>query len=159
MTSETNDSWQQKDVIADYANELQQIEMEGYERVVRKARNTVFRAGGLIFPGEMISMFAAGTGFNLIIALSGAGIFIAFAFWTKKKTYTAVISGLLAFTCIIILGAVANSVSDGAPGVLKALFSGILVKVIILINLIIPIKDAKTLQEAEPKPLWKILPK
>jgi hypothetical protein len=125
MTNETNDTRQQKDVIADYASELQQIEMEGYERAVRKARNALFWAGGLIFLGEMISMFSTGTGFNLmilIIALFEAGIFIALAFWTKKKPYTAVISGLGAFIGIIIPGAVANGVTDGAPGVLKALF-------------------------------------
>jgi hypothetical protein len=152
MPNEINGPGQQTDVIADYASELQQLEMEGYERAVRKAKNALFWAGGLIFLGEMISMFSSGAGFSLIIfiiALMEAGIFITFAFWTKKKPYAAVISGLIAFIGIIILGAVANGITDGAPGVLKALFSGIIVKVIILVNLILPLKDAKALQQVK----------
>jgi hypothetical protein len=152
MTTETNDPAPQADVIADYASELQQIEMEGYELAVRKARKALFWAGGLIFLGEMISMFTAGGGFSpliFIIALIEAGIFIALAFWTKKKPYAAVVSGLIAFIGIIILAAVANGITDGATGVFKALFGGIIVKVIILVNLILPLKDAKALQQAK----------
>ena len=84
----------------------------------------------------------------LLIACIEAGIFIALAFWTKKKPYTAVITGLIAFIAIILLSVVINGMEDGSAGVLKALFSGIVVKVIILVNLILPIKDAKALQEA-----------
>lgn len=142
---------QQENVIADYANELKQIEMERYELAVRKARNALFWAGGLIFLGEMIAMFREDLGFQpvlFIIALIEAGIFIGLAFWTKKKPYTAVVSGLIAFIGIILLSVIVNGMADGNTGIFKALFSGIIVKVIILINLIRPLKDAKALQEA-----------
>jgi hypothetical protein len=152
MTPETNDPAQQKDVIADYASELQQIEMEGYERAVKKARNALFWAGGLYFFWEMIGMFRSETSFNLIwfiIAIIEAGIFIALALWTKSKPYTAVLIGLVYFILLIILSAFASAVEEGSMGVFKALFGGIIVKVIIIVNLILPIKDAKALQEAK----------
>jgi hypothetical protein len=151
MTTENNNPAQQDNVIADYANEMKQVEMAGYERAVRKARNALFWAGGLIFLGEMIAMYGQGFGFQpllLLIACIEAGIFIALAFWTKKKPYTAVITGLIAFIAIILLAVVVNGMEEGSARVLKALFGGILVKVIILVNLILPLKDAKALQEA-----------
>ncbi len=43
--------------IADYANELKQLEMQGYETAVRKARNALFWTAGLVFLGEMIGNF------------------------------------------------------------------------------------------------------
>ena len=152
MTTETNDHGQQQDVIADYANELQQIEMEGYERAVRKARKALFWAGGLYFFWEMIGMIRSEGGFNLawfIIAVVEAGIFIALAFWTKSKPYTAVLTGLIYFIGLIILSAFALAMQEGSIGVFKALFSGIILKVIIIVNLVLPIKDAKALQEAK----------
>ena len=152
MITENKDSNQEENVIAEYANELKQIEIEGYELAVRKARNALFWAGGLIFLGEMISMFGQGLGFQpilFLIAIAEAGIFIGLAFWTKKKPYTAVLTGLIAFIAIILLSVIVNGMVDGSAGVLKALFGGIIVKVIILVNLILPLKDAKALQEAK----------
>lgn len=150
MSTENVSPDQQKDIIADYANEIQQIQMEGNERSVRKARNALFWAGGLIFFWEMIAMFRT-TGFDpliFIIALVEGGIFIALAFWTRKKPYSAILTGLAVFIAFIALSVVLNGMVEGGVGVLKALFSGIIVKVIILVNLILPIKDAKELQEA-----------
>lgn len=152
MTPETNDPGQQKDVITDYANELQQIEMEGYERAVRKARKALFWAGGLYFIWEMIDMGRTEDSLNLIwfvIAIIEAGIFIALAFWTKSKPYTAVLIGLIYFIGLIVLSVIGMAVLEGSLGVLKALFSGIIVRVIIIVNLILPLKDAKALQEAK----------
>ena len=151
MTAENKNPDQQENVISEYASELKQLEMEGYELAVRKARNALFWAGGLIFLGEMISMFGQGLGFQPIlfaVALVEAGIFIALAFWTKKKPYTAVVTGLIAFIGILLLSVIVNGMVEGSAGVLKALFGGIIVKVIILVNLILPLKDAKALQEA-----------
>lgn len=42
-----------------------------------------------------------------------------------------------------------NTLVDGSVGLLKGIFSGIIIKVIILVNLILPIKDAKELQEVK----------
>ncbi|MEO5563630.1 MAG: hypothetical protein ABIR18_09355 [Chitinophagaceae bacterium] len=152
MTTEsTNGPDQQKDVIADYANEIQQIQMEGYERAIRKARNALFWAGGLIFFWEMVAMFRADLGFDIFafgFALIIGGIFVLLAFWTKKKPYSAILTGIAVFIAYLALVVVINGMVEGSEGVLKALVGGIIIKIVILVNLILPIKDAKALQEA-----------
>lgn len=153
MTNDnTNNSNEQKSVIADYANEINQIRMEGYERAIRKARNALFWAGGLIAFWEIFAMIRSGVGFEPIsfgFAIIIGGVFIALGFWTKKKPYTAIITGLIVFIAYIGLVVLANTLVEGSTGLLKGIFSGIIVKVIILVNLILPIKDAKELQEAK----------
>jgi len=152
MTTPNEPPDQQKDIIADYANEMHQIQMEGYERTVRRARNALFWAGGLIFVGEMIAMFSQTEGFDpllFIIAIVEGGIFVALAFWTKKKPYSAIVTGFIVFVSFIILSMVLSAMVDGAAGAAKALVSGWLVKLIILMNLIRPLQDAKALQEAK----------
>jgi hypothetical protein len=144
------------DSISDHYNAIRQIELEGYEIGVRKARNSLYWTGALVFAGEMIAMYAAGAGFNimiLIIALFESGVFVALALWTKKKPYTAIVSGLGAFIGILVLSAVANTYQNGGEGFLTSVFSGLLVKVIILANLIKSINDAKTLQAARKEKL------
>lgn len=138
--------------IADYADELKQIEMQGYETAVRKARNALFWTAGLVFLGEMISMMRSGLGFDAVIfgiALVEAGVFIGLALWTKKKPHTAVITGLIVFIGFIILSVVLNGMAEGSEGAMKAIFSGIIVKVIILVTLIKAISDANALQKAK----------
>src|SRR4029079_15853251 len=100
MTTPNDQPDQQKDIIADYANEIQQIKIEGYERTVRRARNALFWAGGLIFLGEMIAMFRTYAQFDIvifIIALVEGGIFVGLAFSTKKKPFTAIVTGFIVF--------------------------------------------------------------
>ncbi|MBC7889956.1 MAG: hypothetical protein H7Z13_18930 [Ferruginibacter sp.] len=119
--------------------------------LVRKARNALYWTAGLVFAGEMIAMFNGGGEFNiyiLIISLIEAGIFVTLAFWTRKRPYTAIIAGPIAFIGIILFSAIANTFTDGGVGFLKAIFSGFIVKAIILINLIKALRDGKTLQNA-----------
>ena len=139
------------DVIADHFNELQQIELEGYELAVRKARNALFWTAGLILFWELFSMYRAINDFDptiVIFAFVTAGIFAGLGFWTKKKPYTALVTGLAAFIFYILLVVTLNGLVNGAAGVAAGLFSGIIVKVVILVNLIRPLKDAKALQQA-----------
>lgn len=139
-------------VIANFVDEIKQIEMEGYELRVRKARNALYWTAGLIFLGEMIGMGQSGAGFDpliVVIALAEAGVFIGLALWTKKKPYTAVLTGLIAFIGLIILSVVVNGIADGSEGVVKALLGGIIIRVIILVNLISALSHARALQAAK----------
>lgn len=140
---------EQEDLIAEYHTGMRQLEIEGYENVVKKARNALFWAGGLIFISELIAMYRIYGTFDstlLIFALIEAGVFIGLAFFTKKKPYTAIVLGLIAFAGVIVLSVVGNGMQDGGAGVLKALFSGILVKILIILALVRPLKEAKELQ-------------
>jgi hypothetical protein len=148
----TTEPRKQENIIADYADELKQIEISSFETGVRKARTALFWIAGLVFLGEMIGMMQAGTGFDpviFVIAILEAGVFIALALWTKKKPYTAVVTGLIAFIGIIAVSAVLYGILEGSEGVLKSLVSGIIVKVVILVTLIKALSDAKALQRAK----------
>lgn len=138
------------DLIADDLEGIRQIEMEGYELGVKKARNALFWTAGLIFIGEMIAGGQGGGEMGLVIgiALVEAAIFVALALWTKKKPYTAVLVGLCAFIGILLLGVIANTLIDGATGAIKAIFGGIIVKVVIIVILVRSLGDAKALQQA-----------
>ena len=139
-----------QDQIADYHADINQIELEGYELRVKKARNALFWAAGLILAGEVFVYVRTGAevepiGVSIIAVI--VGTFIALALWTKKKPYTAILSGIIAFILYILLVTVINGYADGAEGVFKALFGGILVKILIFVALIRPLQDAKELQK------------
>lgn len=139
----------QQDLVTNHLNEIEEFEVEGYEAVVRKARNALFWAGGLIFAGEMISMFQMVGGFDPYIFGIGvleAGVFIGLAFYTRKKPHLAIVIGLIAFCLIILISATLSAMTMGIEGLLKSLVGGIIVKIAILIALIRPLGDAKELQ-------------
>ncbi len=149
----TTDNDQPKEgALADQFEELRQIELEGYELAVKKARNALFWTAGLIFFWEMFAIWKDTGSFDpfvLAFASGVAAIFIGLALWTKKKPYTALITGIIVFVLYIALVVVVNGMAEGIKGVLAGLFSGIIVKILIFINLFRPIKDAKLLQEAK----------
>lgn len=139
-----------QDLIADYHADINQIELEGYELRVKKARNALFWAAGLILLGEILVYVRSGDEldmYGVAIITVIVGTFIGLALWTKKKPYTAIVAGIIAFILYILLVVVVNGYAEGAAGVLKALFSGILVKVLIFVALIRPLQDAKELQK------------
>ena len=138
-----------KDLISDYVDEMRQIEMDGYEAAIKKARNALFVASVLIFAGEMLGMAQDGVGFDytiLIVALVEAGIFIALALWTRNRPYSAVKGGLIVFVGLYVLAAVVNGIEFGTSGVIKTLTGGFIVKIAIIVTLVRALKDARTLQ-------------
>lgn len=131
-----------EDVISDYYDGVKQLEMEGYETGIKKARNALFITAALIVIGEVIAVARLGVGFPpiaiLIIAIE-AGLFIGLALWTKSKPYTAIIIGLILFILFWVLQVVLN----GGAGI----YSGIIVKVIIIVVLVGALKPAKAWED------------
>ena len=138
--TETN----QEHPISDYFEGVRKLEIEGYETGIKKARTALFVTAALIFAGELIGVAIAGLPITpqlLGIAVVEAGIFVALAFWTKTKPYSAIITGLIVF---IALWAAAIAVL-GARGAV----SGIIVRIIILYYLISAMKPAKAWEQAK----------
>ncbi|HEX2629313.1 MAG TPA: hypothetical protein VHM26_09880, partial [Chitinophagaceae bacterium] len=81
-----------------------------------------------------------------IIILIEVSIFIALGIWTKKKPYTAILTGLIIFTIMIIIS-VYNGSEAGTQGLARSLTSGVLIKLIIFVTLIKAVNDAKELQK------------
>ena len=138
--------------ITAYHDHIRDSELMQFEAGVKKARNALFWAGGLIFLGEMIAMARAQNGFDPYIfgiAVVEAGIFIALGLWTKKKPYTAIVTGLIAFILIMIFATVVAGMLQGAEAAGRILAGGIVVKILIVVALVRPIKNARELQRAK----------
>jgi prepilin signal peptidase PulO-like enzyme (type II secretory pathway) len=136
--------------IAAYHDEIAQIQKEGHELTIRKARNVLFVAAGLVLLSYIISMVSSPEIINIIdmgIMVFFVGAFTILAFWTKKKPYTAIIGGITVFALFIIFNVAVRVYQEGATGIITGLLGGWLFKVIILVALIRPLKDAKELQE------------
>lgn len=147
---ENNQSQQpQEDLISEYVNEMREMDMEYSQHSVKKARNALYVVAVLVFIAEMIAMFMSDEGFNyltLIIAILEAGIFVALALWTKRKPYTAIITGITAYIGLILLAVAYSGYIDGAEAAIKAAVSGIIVKIAILVTLFKALSDAKAIQ-------------
>lgn len=135
--------------IAAYHDEIAEIQQEGYRLTIRNARNMLFVAAGLILLQYIIAMVSNPYIINPIdmgIMVFFIGSFTALAFWTKKKPYTAIIGGLVVFALYIIFQVAIRMYMEGSVGALKGLLGGWLFKIMILVALIKPLKDAKELQ-------------
>ena len=139
----TNQTAGNENEISDYYDGLKQIEIQGYETGVKKARTALFVTAGLLFVGELISVGLTGltlTPLLIGIALIESAIFVGLAFWTNTKPYTAIIVGLVIFIGMWIL-AIIGSGFMGAIG-------GIIVRIIIISYLISALKPAKAWEDA-----------
>ena len=129
-------------VISDYYDGVKQLEMEGHESGIKKARNALFATAAILLIGEIINAGISGYGFTpLLVAIIVAevGAFIALGFWTKTKPYAAIVTGLILF---ILLWVLAIVVIGG-----KATYSGILVRIIIIWYLASALKPARAWEE------------
>ena len=131
-----------KDVIADYYDGVKQMEMEGHETGIKKARNALFVTAVLVTVSELITARAQGFDFTPLIvgiALAEGGVFAALAFWTKKKPFSAIVVGLILF---LLLWAVVIYV-NGVTGI----YSGIIFRVIVIVYLAQAIKPARAWEQ------------
>jgi hypothetical protein len=144
ITHTTPPEEKKEDVIADYYESVKQLEIEGHETGIKKARNALFITAGLLLLGEIISAGSSGmelTPLAIAIIVVEVGIFIALAFWTKTKPYSAIIVGLIVFILLWVA-------SIALIGV-KAAYSGIIIRIIIIVNLVSALKHAKAWEDAK----------
>ena len=139
------------DSIAGYHDEIAHIHQEGMELGVKKARNALFWTGGLILFWEVLNFVRAGvTPDPIYMVILGVvvGAFIALGFWTKKRPYTAIVLGIILFFAYWLAVVLLFYFFDGsATNIFKALISGIIVKIIIIVTLFRALPDAKELQQ------------
>ena len=139
MTGQSNPPGKNEpqNVISDYLEGYQQLELQSAEKNLKKARNAIFAIAALILIGNLILMGVSDsfTTIGLVIALLSAGIFVGLAFLTKKMPLTAVIIALILFAGLWLLDIVVVGT--------EYIFKGLLVKGIIIYFLITGIKYAK----------------
>jgi uncharacterized membrane protein YoaK (UPF0700 family) len=145
----TQQEFPKEDLISDYVNEIREQDLEQHKLSVKKARNTLYMVAALVFASEMIGMFMSDEGFTplvLIISLVEAGIFVALALWTKRKPYSAVVVGIIAFIGIYTLAFAGNLITSDWGSAVQALLGGFIFKIIVLVTLFQALRNAKAVQ-------------
>ena len=133
-----------KDEITDYFEGVKQLEIQGYESGIKKARNALFITAAIIFISELISALIADISLTPLfwgIVLIESGIFVGLAFLTKQRPYLAVILGLELFILLWVLGIYVSGI--------KAAYSGLIFKIIIIATLSRALTPAKDWEEAK----------
>ena len=146
-----SDPLHQQDSIANQIEQIKRQNLSGNWVAVGKARRIMFWMAVLIFISEMMAMHEHLLEFDIIwfmIALIEAGVFIALGIWTKKKPYTAVVTGLIIFLAMLFFSAY-QGLEMTSREIARSLISGALVKLIIFVTLIKAVNDARELQKAQ----------
>jgi hypothetical protein len=116
----------------------------GYDKPVRQARNALFFIAGVQFIFGLVSMYLMEdvilkwTNFGIMIFISA--LFIVLALWTKKKPYTAIMTGLVIY-CLLLLIDVFYQPSS--------IIKGVIMKVIVIIYLVKGLNNAKETQQIQ----------
>ncbi len=130
-------------------DQLAAYDREQYELGVRKARNSLFWAGGLMFVVDMAILLIQLNGLSsaeinyaffyglVAIELAMLAAFVGLGFWTKKKPYSSILAGLILF-CLIQAFAMISDPTN--------IYKGIIVKIVIIVSLVSGLKKAKALQ-------------
>ncbi len=116
-----------------------------YDKHIRQARNAIFVTAGLILLSVIILMFNLPEVYeylwvDLLFYGTFIGGFVALGFWTKKKPYNAIIGALILYGAYIAINAYLD---------IKTLYSGIILKIIIISLLVKGLSDAKAAQEMQ----------
>lgn len=139
----------ENDLIFGQLDEIRQIEMEGYEHGVRRARNMLFFIAGFsIFSEIVFAVFITHyiSIYVLCIVFLISLLLIMLGFLTKIKPRIALVSGIILYVVFALTSIAFNTIFDGAFGALASLFSGLVIKLIVVIVLIRAIPDARKLQ-------------
>ena len=117
-----------------------EFSLEGYDKNIRQARNTLFFLACLQLLLGLFTIFTSHgnaawitTAMTTLVAI----IFFALGLWTKQKPHTAIIYALI----IYILLWVGDSIFDPSY-----IYKGILVKIIVIVYLAKGLKDAREAQ-------------
>lgn len=133
-----------ENAISDYYDGVRELEIQGYESGVKKARTVLFVTAGLVFVGEFI--YAAINNVTMTPTLIGivlieSAFFVGLALWTKRKPYTAIMIGLIVFIGMWILAIIGSG--------FRAAIGGIIARIIIITYLVRALKPAKDWEEAK----------
>lgn len=121
----------------------EEFSMEGYDKHIRQARNTLFIAAGILllnalilfskYPFDIEVMWL-----DYMLWTVYIGGFIALGFWSRKKPYYAIVGGLILFGVFILVNAIIEPAT---------IFGGLIFKIAVIVFLIKGVNDAKNAQE------------
>jgi hypothetical protein len=137
-----NPSLSNDDVLSEHLAELRQIEKEGYELGVKRARQIFYWIAGLVFASELALAYIRDllSATIVIAAVVEAVLFFGIGLLTYKKPYVAIISGLILLIGLRLVGVIYGS---------GDILTGIVVMVIFVILLIRTLPDARKWERME----------
>ncbi len=117
--------------------------LQNYDKHIRQARNAIFAAAIILAFNISVLIFTIPENYAYLwldILIYGGFVagFIILGLWTKRKPYYAIVGALILYGSFIVLNAALD---------VKTLFSGIILKIIIIVILVKGINDAKEAQE------------
>jgi len=116
---------------------VKEIDLEDFHKNIKSATNSLYWVAGVFTLGALITSFTLPNkedlAAHLIIYVILVSAFLALAVWGKQKPLPALISGLALFVIIQIANAIIDPVT---------IFSGIILKIIIIAYLVKGIKAA-----------------
>ena len=120
-----------------------------HRAVIRGARNALLLTAGLVLISELIGAYRNG-GIHpaiLTVVVIGVGKFLLLAFWSNKKPFNAVLTGLFTFISINLFAVIVYTFEEktGFRAGLKLLADGFVLKLIILLTLLIALSRRKIL--------------
>ncbi|MBC7934787.1 MAG: hypothetical protein H7Y86_05425 [Rhizobacter sp.] len=123
----------------------EEFSMQGYDKHIRQARNTIFFVAGILVINVIILFSAIPAGYEYLwldLVIWGTFIagFIFLGFYCKKKPYYAIIGALCLYGLFVALNAFLD---------ISTLYKGIIMKIIIIVLLIKGLNNAKEAQEME----------
>lgn len=133
---QTPDTPQEETIFTD-----QDWSMQGYDKHIKNARNMLFVVAALQFL-PLFTMSANITDeakyFIIGFQVFFAAVFVGLGIWTKYKPFAALLTAMLFFIGIWVLGAILDPAT---------IFQGIIVRVIVIVLLILGIRNAKEAEE------------
>ncbi|MEO7306207.1 MAG: hypothetical protein ABIR78_02575 [Ferruginibacter sp.] len=123
----------------------QEFTMEGYDKHIRQARNTLLVAAGILllnaiilfskYPFDIEVMWL-----DYLLWTGYIGGCIVLAFWTKKKPYYAIIGGLILIGIFILVNAIIEP---------STIFAGMIFKIAIIVFLFKGLGNARDAQQMQ----------
>jgi hypothetical protein len=132
----TPDTPQEETIFTD-----QDWSMQGYDKHIKNARIMLFIVAALQFLPLLTlpdNITDEAKYFLIGFQTFFAAVFVGLALWTKYKPFAALLTALLFFIGIWVLGAILDPAS---------IFQGIVVKIIVIVLLILGIRNAKEAEE------------
>ncbi len=133
--------------IFDEDDKLLEHDREIYRAGVGKARKALFFVGAMMFAADLIMLWSQRSQQDDVYLYSILGadviilaVFVGLGIWTRRKPYTAILTGLIFFCVIQILAMIGDPTN---------IYKGLLVKGIVIVTLISGLKKARALQQLE----------
>lgn len=143
-------SEEKENLISAHIEELDDIRKEGYLEGVAKVRKALFWASAIILLNYLVSLMQSDQFYWEIIAegIFVASIFLVLGIYTRKKPYTATIAGIIVFVLWWAYLIVMNVVFEGGEPI-KAIFGGIIFKILLIVVLARNLNAARELQQID----------